>query len=346
MRRSAVTGIAAVAVATTLVLTACGSSGGGAGSSGSGASGGGKSVAYVSPIASQPGQALVNIGLQSASKELGWDVQTYDANLSASMQVSHVQTIIQQQKAAIGLWPLDSGALQGSFAQAKAANIPVVAVNTTATGIDKSVYWQTNTCAADSPYPKSAARIAKLYPGGNVIVMGGPPVPSIQANTKCFTDAATAAGLKIIATADNTDDTSAGGARLSADLITKHPDVNAFWAYNDSSALGISSSIVAAGKKVQSGSASANGVYVEGTNGDDDAVAAVKQGRLTGTWDPNPVATGWAVIKAMNDFVKDQNKDQLTVKADFYDADSVATYVEPKNRAYTLASLPLVDAKS
>src|SRR3954447_8085177 len=35
-------------------------------------SGGGKSVVYISPVASQPGQQALNLGLEQGAKELGW----------------------------------------------------------------------------------------------------------------------------------------------------------------------------------------------------------------------------------------------------------------------------------
>ncbi len=38
---------------------------------------------------------------------------------------------------------------------------------------------------------------------------------------------------------------------------------------------------------------------VFGINGDLDAITAVKEGRLTGTWDPDGYATGLALAKAM-----------------------------------------------
>lgn len=330
--------MAAVIAASALVLAACGSGGGS-----SGGGGGSLSIGYVSPVASQPGQAALNSGLTQASHSLGWNVQFLDANLSSSAMVSDVQTLIQEQKGAIGVWPLDPGALQGTFAQAAAAKIPIIAVNTTGTGIDKTVYWQTQVCTGDSaPYKVSAARIAKLYPGGSVIVMGGPAVPSIQANVTCFKNAAAAAGLHVLTEADNTDDTSAGAATLAAPLLTKYPDVNAFWAYNDSSALGISSSVIAAGKKVQSGST--QGVYIEGTNGDADAISAVQQGRLTGTWDTDPVATGVAVAKAIQQYTKNGDKAPLVVKAVFYDSGNIGGYVPPDGRHYTVDNVPLVSA--
>lgn len=335
-------------VAGTLALAACSSSGGSASSSGAGGSTSSTpstarlAIGFVSPIAAQPGQAALDAGLKVTASGLGWTVQFYDANLSSSAQVSDVQTLIQQKKSAIGLWPLDAGALEGTFAQAAAAKIPIVAVNTAGAGIDKTVYWQTDLCnGPTAPYRIDAKTIEKDHPGGQVLIMNGPPVPSIEAAVTCFKSAAIAAGLKVVGEAANTDDTSAGAASLASDLITKHPGVNAFWAYNDSSALGISSALISAGKKIQTGHSTA-GVWVEGSNGDAAAITAVRQGRLTGTWDPNSTATGAAVAKAIHDYLTTGSKAPLIVKATFYDSATIGSYVPPARRHYTISDVPLV----
>ena len=48
------------------------------------------SVGFVSPIGSQPGQAMTSEVMAKFAAELGWDYRMLDANLSADRQVSHV----------------------------------------------------------------------------------------------------------------------------------------------------------------------------------------------------------------------------------------------------------------
>ena len=45
--------------------------------------------------------------------------------------------------------------------------------------------------------------------------------------------------------------------------------------------------------------AGGDGIIVTGSNGDKDAITAVKDGRLTGTWDPDNIGSGMAAIKQM-----------------------------------------------
>ncbi|MFF4625147.1 sugar ABC transporter substrate-binding protein [Nonomuraea jabiensis] len=309
------------------------------------AGGGGKtiSIGYSTPVAAQVSAQNLALGLKNAAASLNWQLDILDANLSADKQISDVQTMLQQGKAAIGTWTLDAGAAGGAYAQAQAAGVPVVGVNSEGTGITAGVWWQINMCdAPDAPYKRTAQLIAKQRPGAKVVVMGGPPVPSIINNAKCFTEAAKAAGLTVLPQADNTKDNSAGASALASDLLTKHGDVDAFWAYNDSTALGISAAVTQAGLKIST--KGSDGVIVIGANADPDAVEAVKQGRLTGTWDPDGVATGWAVVKAMRDILDKKPAQKIVVKSTWYDGDTISSYVAPDQRKYTLDSLPLVTA--
>lgn len=317
-------------------VAACG---GGSGSS-SGSSDSGLKVGYSSPVASQPSQQLLTNGLNAAAKELGWTVNVVDANLSADNQVSNVQTMIQQQDAAIGLWALDSGAMEGTYAQAKSANIPVIGVNSTGQNVTSTVWWALNLCDTDdAPYKQAAQQIAKIRPGGKVIVMGGPPVPSIQQNVKCFSDAAKAAGLTIVNETDNTKDTSANAAALSADLFSKYKDVDAVWAYNDASALGVSTSAQQAGLKISDGTSA--GLIIQGSNGDADAIEAIKQGRITGTWDPDSYATGMAVLKAMDDAKKGTTGKSYVVTSKYWDKSTIDSYKDTSTLGYTLSTIPV-----
>ena len=178
-----------------------------------------------------------------------------------------------------------------------------------------------------------------------MLEIGGPPVPSIQAYERCFAENAETNGLTIVATAHNTHDTAATAQPIVADLLTKHHDVDAIWAYNDASALGASAALIAAGETVYDGSG--DGVIVFGQNGDVDAITAIRERRLTGTLDPDPVATGWALIKALSGFIGDDKVDnppkRLVVKSERWTLDNIDDYTPPRERRYTLETVPLVD---
>jgi ribose transport system substrate-binding protein len=331
----------AAVVMAALAIAACGSDE-------NGSSGGATKVAYSNPVGAQPGQQDIVFGFKAGAEELGWSAESIDANLSPDKQVADIATMVAQGQDGIASWTLDPGAAAGAYSQARAAHIPVVGVNSEGTGIDATVWWEINLCGDDSPIAELAQYIAEEKPGAKVLEIGGPPVPSIQAYETCFAENAESSGLEIVATAHNTKDTAATAQPIVADLLTKHPDVDAIWAYNDASALGASAALIADGREVYDGSG--DGVIVFGQNGDVDAITAVRERRLTGTLDPDPVATGWALIKALSGFIGEDKVDdppnELVVKSERWTLDNIDDYTPPRDRRYTLDTVPLVDAPS
>jgi ribose transport system substrate-binding protein len=332
---------AAAALTALLAVAACG------GGDGGGPGGEATKVAYSNPVGAQPGQQDIVFGFERGARELGWAAASIDANLSPDKQVADIATMVSQGEDGIASWTLDPGAAAGAYGQAQAAGIPVVGVNSEGAGIDATVWWQLNRCGEGSPIAELADYIADEKPGAKVLAVGGPPVPSIQAYERCFAEHAQADGLEIVGEAHNTRDTAAGAEPLVADLLTKHPDADAIWAYNDASALGASAALTAGGRTVYDGSGG-DGVIVFGQNGDAAAIAAIREHRLTGTVDPDHVATGWALIKALAGLVGENRPadppTELVVRSATWTLENIARYTPPRERHYTLDTVPLVDA--
>lgn len=330
---------AAAALLAGLAIAACGEDESRAG-------GDAMKVAYSNPVGAQPGQQDIVYGFNGGAGELDWSAESIDANLSADKQVADIATMVTQGQDGIASWTLDPGAAAGAYGQADGAGIPVVGVNSEGTGIDATVWWEVNLCGPESPIAELAEYIAAERPGATVLEIGGPPVPSIQAYERCFAEYAEKNGLTVVARAHNTKDTAAGAHPIVADLLTRTPDVDAIWAYNDASALGACAAVISQGRTVYDGAG--DGIIVFGQNGDADAIAAIKSHRLTGTIDPDPVATGWALIKALSGFMGDDRVDdpptKLVVESRRWTLENIGEYTPPRERHYTLDTLPLIEA--
>jgi len=302
-------------------------------------------IAYASPVASQPNQQELYAGMQQAAKSLGWKIEMLDSNLSANTQVSNIQTLIQEKVSAIASWTLDSGATAGIYSQSEEAGIPIVGMNSVGAGVAATVWYEASTCAAGGPSDREAAAIAKRKPGASIILVTLTGVPSIDASTACFEKSATKAGLKVLTVQSNTADNASGGNQLATALLAKYPNVGAFYDYNDASAEGVSSAILAAGKKVMSGT-STTGIQVWGNGADSDGIAALKQGRLTGTVDSNLTESGWAVVKVMQMLLEKKPVKQLTVKSSIVDSSNVGTFIDPSKRTVTFTTIPVASQTS
>jgi ribose transport system substrate-binding protein len=219
-----------------------------------------------------------------------------------------------------------------------------VGFNSAGTGVKATVWYETSRCDSGGPADQLAAMFAKKYPGGSVITVGLDGVPSIDSQVACFKAAATKAGLKIIAHVSNTTDDAAGAQKLIGDTITKYPTVNAIWSYNDTSALGASAALISSGKKISDGTS--DGVLVTGANGDSDAITAVKQGRLTGTWDPNNTEFGWLFVKVAAEELNGTAPVNSVLASTFIDSSTVKDYVDPARRTVTFDNLKVTTPSS
>jgi ribose transport system substrate-binding protein len=308
---------------------------------GGGTSGGSKSVVYISPVAAQPGQQEINVGLEQSAQELGWSEFVLDSALSAEKQVSNVETAINKGVAAIASWTLDPNAVAGAYEQAQGKNIPVIGMNSQGTGVTATVWWEVQQCGPNNPQQVSAEKIAELKPGAKTIVIGLEVAESTKEITDCFVREAKKAGLDIINKTNNEADNAAGSQKVFEPLLTKYPEVEAVWDYNDESALGVSAALLAGGKTIATVEEPEAGVIVTGSNGDKGAIEAVEEGRISWTWDPDNLASGFAAVKLASEAVEGGKPSSLIVESILVDGETISEYVPAEERQYTLENIPV-----
>ena len=144
---------------------------------------------------------------------------------------------------AIASWTLEPAAAAGAYEKAQAAGIPVVGMNSVGQGVSTTVWWQYEKCEQGGPETQDAEFIAKSHPHAKVIMLGFDAAESTKEQSECFAKEAKAAGLDIINQTNNEADTSSGSERVFQPLLTKYPEVEAVWCYNDESALGVSAAL-------------------------------------------------------------------------------------------------------
>ena len=99
---------------------------------------------------------------------------------------------------------------------------------------------------------------------------------------------------------DNMQDDAAGSQKIVESLLTKYPDVQAIWCFNDRSALGASAALRAAGKKIYNAAyPEAGAVMVTGMNGTQEAIEAVKSGVISATYSGDSELVGAAEIEEL-----------------------------------------------
>ena len=321
--------VAALAAASALVLLAVGAASGAKSATG-------LRLGESSPVLSNPNQQAIAHGEDLAAKLEGWSVKHLDANLSPSKQVSDVDTFINLNVKGIITWTLDPGTVAAAYKKALTKNIPIIdfgsTSNVTSTVYDERGYG----CSMGD---KAAKYISSRIPKAKVLVVGGPPVPSITNYTNCFVKAAKAQGLVVQEVQKNVNDTAATAQPIVQSMLTKYPDTQAIWCYNDPSALGAGAVVKSSGKSVWSGSG--KGIIVEGANGSNDAAAGIKQGVITATWDPQADQMGLLSVELLAMKLKGQAAPKLVVvPMKVWDASNISGYVDPLKRTVKLGPIP------
>jgi ribose transport system substrate-binding protein len=297
-------------------------------------------IGESSPIASNPNQQAITYGQRLAAKKYGFSFKTLDANLSADKQVSDIDTFISLGAKGLTSWTLDPGAADAAYSRAAAKGAAIVGFNSASKYISTTIGQQTDYGTSCGPFKDAAKYIAQRAPKAKVFVIGGPPVPSITMRVTCFTKAAKAAGLTVVAKQDNVKDTAATAQPIVQDMYTKHPDVQAIWAYNDPSALGAAAVVQSSGKSAWN-QGSKSGVIVIGNNGSQEAIDAIKAGKMTVTYDANSPQAGAMAVYALALKLKLNKKmpKAITIKSTRYDASNAKSYVTPMKRKVTLPPL-------
>ena len=232
-----------------------------------------------SPLATEPGEHNINLGITCYADSIGAEVITLDANLDVNKQISDFDNLLAQGADVLPFLPLDPNAFEGPFERAEEAGAIVVELynpNSTAPGV---VYEDSRAAGEDA-----VLMVAEAFPdGAKAIVIGGPPIPAVFERIGGFIDNAAEHNIEILEQADNLQDNVEDARVLAEDLLTKHPDAQVVFGFNDNSAIGAGLAAEARGLDLM----------IFGINGTPEGVQAVLDGTITATYDADQWGMGY-----------------------------------------------------
>jgi ribose transport system substrate-binding protein len=202
------------------------------------------------------------------------DYKLLDGQNKVEVQVSLMDTLINEGMAVIFLQPIDSVALAPSIAKAKRAGISVITLNIDAT--------EAHAAHVEMNHYFGAMEIAKALGDkmggkGEVAILNAPPGIIIRdQRTNGFVDGLKKShpGVKIVA--DQVADWSRKKAQdVLTTLLAAHPNLGGVYGVNDSMALG---AVDVAKSKGLIGK-----LAIFGNDGEKDALESIEKGELTGT---------------------------------------------------------------
>ncbi|WP_061962717.1 substrate-binding domain-containing protein [Demequina aurantiaca] len=189
--------------------------------------------------------AAIEEGKKYDDVELKVSEGTNDANL----QISQVETFINEGVDAIVLLPTDGAALTEAATKAMAAGIPVINVDREFSSTDAS---RVTILGDNYGMGVSAGNYICEQLDGNTDavvaeIAGIDSLPLTQDRTAGFNDALAECGLSVDARVA-ADFTIAGGQEVTEQLLSANPQIDAIWNHDDDQGIGVLAAIDEAGR--------------------------------------------------------------------------------------------------
>lgn len=227
-------------------------------------------------------------GAQAKCDEYGYELVTYSADKDAATEITNMEDLISLKPDVILYNPVDSDAAEATVALANAANIPVITVDRVANGGTVASH-----VASDNVYGGKLAGeyIVSLLgeTGGQVVEIQGQAGTSAARDRgegfHSVVDGNTAIQV-VVSQIGNWD--KAEGMAIMENALQAYPDIKAVFAHNDTMAMGAMEACQAANRA---------DIIIVGFDADDDAVQAVKDGKLAATIAQQPELMGGRAVE-------------------------------------------------
>ena len=280
--------LAVVASATLLCtsLTACNRDSGGNNAAGDSAN---KSITFA--LSTQANSFMVKMreGAQKKADELGLTINFQDASDDSATQANQLANAAATGAGAVIVNPTDSDAMAPAVKQLTDAKIPVVAVDRAVNNAEVSSYIASDNVGGGKQAAKALSEA--IHGEGEILVLQGKTGSSASRERGKGFDEGLKDNPNIKVVAKQTAEFErAKGLDVTTNLLQAHPNVKAIFAENDEMALG---AVEALGNKA------GKEVKVIGFDGAEDALKAIKDGRMHASIAQQPVKMAeQAVIEA------------------------------------------------
>lgn len=259
--------LTALAVAASVSLAAC-----------SGTAGGGPDDQKTIGLAVANQQAdffnQIRQSVEAAAKEQNVKVVVADAKGDSNTQVSQIQDFITQQVDAIIYIPAGATAATVPVRAAKAADIPIVAVDRNPEGEPGDTFIATDSVAASKALGEWVGQAVNGQ-GQLGVIQGQIGTTPEQARDEGFKAGISQfPGIQEVARQASQQWAQDEGYQIATDMIQANPSINIFFGRADALALGAAQAVRNAGVE---------GALIVGFDGDKAGLEAVKSGTLAAT---------------------------------------------------------------
>lgn len=217
---------------------------------------------------SNPFFVAMSKGATAGAMLHGAEVIIQSAEGDLAKQIAQIEDFVSRKVSVILLNAVDSKGIAGAVSQAKAAGIPVIAVDVGADGGVNTVVTSDNYLAG-----KLAGEymVKRLKGSGNIVILDGPPVSAVTDRISGFEEAIQSApGIRVITKQNGDGNRETSLATMETILQANGKGkINAVFATNDPSGVGAKIAIEQEGRDKE--------MFIVGVDGAPDAVNAIKE---------------------------------------------------------------------
>ena len=239
-------------------------------------------------------------GIEKKANELGYDVVVLDSQNDPAKEVSNMEDLTIKNVDVVLLNPVDSDSAIASVMIANGSNLPVITVDRVANGGEVVSHIASDNAAGG----KMAADylIEQLGGKGKIVELEGIAGSSATRDRgQGFEDGIKNSDFDLIAK-QSADFDRTKGLSVMENIIQSKGEIDAVFAQNDEMALGAQKALE---------DAKMNEVLVVGFDATDDAVEAVKNGKMAATVAQQPILIGEVAVKAVDKFLKGEKIDSF-----------------------------------
>lgn len=258
----------------------------------SAASAAGEKIGLVVSTQNNPFFVTLKEGAVQKANELGYELIVLDSQNDPSKELGNVEDLLVKGVDVLLINPTDSDAVVSSVRAANRSKIPVVTLDRAANG-GKVV----SHVASDNVLGGEVAGnyiVEKLGGKGKVVELEGIPGTTAARDRGEGFNKAITGKLEVVAK-QSADFDRTKGLTVMENILQAQPEINAVFAHNDEMALGALKAIEASGRK---------NIVVVGFDATDDAVAAVKDGKLSATVAQKPAEIGAIGVEVADKIIK------------------------------------------
>ena len=243
--------------------------------------------------------------VEAAGKEQGIEIVTVDAKGDAATQVSQIQDLLTRQVKALIYIPAGATAASVPVKAAKAAGVPVIAVDRNPPDAPGDTFIATDSVGAARTLGEHVCTVTGGK--GEVAIIQGQlgTTPELDRDQGFSEAMANCPGLKVVGKQASTMWMQDEGFSIAQDMLQRNPGITVFFGRADALALGAAQAVKIAnvGDKI----------WVFGFDGDRAGLEAVKSGVLDATMTQQTQLMGRMALKSALDLIdgKSVPKEQL-----------------------------------